>query len=184
MDFIDEPDVLLYLANDMTHAFADPGFGAGVWQFFRISLGAKSSISELVSLAKNNAHRAPSTSTTGHVQRARDMVGRTTFDCLAILLHVRDAMAPESRILINYVILPDKRSTLIQGELLCRAVICTDMLSFAAFDIGMLMWLSANERSETLWKQLVTQAGGLEIENFWQAPGLRGEGNVEVVRTS
>jgi hypothetical protein len=66
MDFIDEADVLLYLANDMTHAFADPGFEAGFRQFFRISLGAKSTISELVSLAKNNAHRAPSTSTNGH----------------------------------------------------------------------------------------------------------------------
>jgi hypothetical protein len=43
------------------------------------------------------------------------------------------------------------------------------MLSFAAFDIGMLIWLSANERSETMWKRLVAQIGCLEIENFWQA---------------
>lgn len=44
----------------------------------------------------------------------------------------------------------------------------------------MFVQLSAKERSETMWKRLIGQVGGLEVRHFWQAPGLKGEGIVEV----
>ena len=56
--------------------------------------------------------------------------------------------------------------------------------SLAAFDITMLTGLSGKERSESMWKLLISQVGGLEIRNFWQAPELKGEGIVEVGRIS
>lgn len=43
--------------------------------------------------------------------------------------------------------------------------------------------LSGKERSESMWKRLVSHVKGLTIRKFWQAPGLKGEGIVEVVRT-
>jgi len=49
-------------------------------------------------------------------------------------------------------------------------------------DICMLAELSAKERSESMWTRLISQVGGLSIRKFWQAPELKGEGIVEVVR--
>lgn len=50
----------------------------------------------------------------------------------------------------------------------------------------MLVQLSGKERSESMWKRLVSRVGGLSIKNFWVAPEIQGtgfgEGIVEVVR--
>ena len=56
--------------------------------------------------------------------------------------------------------------------------------SYSAFDLCMFVQLSAKERSETMWKRLISKVGGLEVRNFWQAPELKGEGIVEVGKTS
>ena len=95
-------------------------------------------------------------------------------------------MAPESRIFINDVILPDQGSPLLYAlNLYLFSSLSVDfMISFAAFDITMLADLSAKERSETMWKRLISQVEGLEVRKFWQAPGLKGEGIVEVGRTT
>lgn len=53
----------------------------------------------------------------------------------------------------------------------------------AAFDITMLVDLNAKERSESMWQRLISQIDGLSIRKFWQAPDLKGEGIVEIVRT-
>jgi hypothetical protein len=47
----------------------------------------------------------------------------------------------------------------------------------------MFVQLSAKERSETMWKRLISKVSNLEIRNFWQAPDLKGEGIVEVGKT-
>ena len=35
-----------------------------------------------------------------------------------------------------------------------------------------------------MWLRLISEVGGLEVRKFWQAPGLQGEGIVEVVRVT
>jgi demethylsterigmatocystin 6-O-methyltransferase len=44
--------------------------------------------------------------------------------------------------------------------------------------------LSGKERSETMWKSLISRVGRLEVKNFWQAPELKGGGIVEVVKVA
>lgn len=89
-------------------------------------------------------------------------------DCVEILTHLRDTMAVDSRIFINDVLLADQGNPLL----------------FAAFDMCMFVQLSAKERSESMWKRLISKVGGLEVRKFWQATGLKGEGIVEVMKTS
>lgn len=48
----------------------------------------------------------------------------------------------------------------------------------------MLTILSGKERSESIWARLIEAVGGLKVRKFWQAPGLQGEGIVEVVKAS
>ena len=88
-------------------------------------------------------------------------------DCVTILTHLRDAMAPDSRIFINDCIIPEQGTPLL----------------YAAFDICMFVQLGAKERSESMWKRLMAMVGGLEVKKFWQAPEMKGEGIVEVVKT-
>ncbi|KAK5170952.1 uncharacterized protein LTR77_004096 [Saxophila tyrrhenica] len=88
------------------------------------------------------------------------------FEDVQILTHIRDAMAADSRIFINDCILPDQGSPLL----------------FSAFDLCMFVQLNAKERSETMWKRLISKVGGLEVRKFWQAPEMKGEGIVEVVK--
>jgi hypothetical protein len=54
------------------------------------------------------------------------------------------------------------------------------VIRYTAFDICMFVQLAAKERSESMWKRLISKVGGLEVRNFWQAPELKGEGIVEV----
>lgn len=46
----------------------------------------------------------------------------------------------------------------------------------------MFVQLAAKERSETMWKRLMSKVGGLKVRQFWQAPEMKGEGIVEVVK--
>lgn len=65
-----------------------------------------------------------------------------------------------------------------------HGVTATDCSRFCAFDICMFVQLGAKERSETMWKRLIDKVGGLQVRKFWQAPGLKGEGIVEVSKNS
>lgn len=55
---------------------------------------------------------------------------------------------------------------------------------YAAFDICMFVQLGAKERSQSMWKRLISMVGGLEVKKFWQAPEMKGEGIVEVIKTA
>lgn len=48
----------------------------------------------------------------------------------------------------------------------------------------MFVQLGAKERSESMWSRLVSKVGGLEVRKFWQAPGLKGEGIVEIGKSA
>ncbi|KAF2772968.1 S-adenosyl-L-methionine-dependent methyltransferase [Teratosphaeria nubilosa] len=85
---------------------------------------------------------------------------------IRILAHLRDAMGEDSRIFINDLILPDVGAPPFMAE----------------SDISMLALFSAKERSEAMWRRLVEAVGGLVVVGVWQAPGLMGEGIVEVMR--
>ncbi|KAH9828856.1 sterigmatocystin 8-O-methyltransferase [Teratosphaeria destructans] len=85
---------------------------------------------------------------------------------IRILAHLRDAMAADSRIFINDLIVPEVGAPLFVAE----------------SDVAMLALCSARERSEAMWRRLVEAVGGLVVVGVWQAPGLRGEGIVEVMR--
>lgn len=87
-------------------------------------------------------------------------------ECVEILAHLRDAMAADSRILINDVILPVKDCPLFP----------------AAFDMTMWALHSGMERDEEQWERLIASVGGLEVVRFWHPPGKEGQGIVEVVR--
>ena len=61
-----------------------------------------------------------------------------------------------------------------------------DCNRLTAFDWTMLVQLSGKERSESMWKRLISQAGGLSVKKFWLPPEVKGtgfsEGIVEVVK--
>ena len=63
-----------------------------------------------------------------------------------------------------------------------------DCARLTAFDWTMLVQLSGKERSESMWKRLVSRVGGLSVKKFWPAPEVKGtgfgEGIVEVVKES
>ena len=63
-----------------------------------------------------------------------------------------------------------------------------DYIRLVAFDLTMLVQLSGKERSESMWRNLVSQVGGLSVKKFWLAPEAEGTGFwediVEVVRDS
>ena len=87
--------------------------------------------------------------------------------CKTILEFVRDAMKPtSSRILLNDAILPDKNYPLIA----------------AMFDITMMFHHTGLERSEQMWKDLITGLHGLEIVKSGDPP-VSGEGAI-VIRTA
>ena len=64
----------------------------------------------------------------------------------------------------------------------------TDCFRLTAFDWTMLVQLSGKERSQSMWKRLVSRVGGLSVKKFWLAPEVEGpgfgEGIVEVVKDS
>lgn len=99
-------------------------------------------------------------------------------------------MSSDSRIFINDVILPDQGGPLLYvSSPSCASDFplltgCICMIRLAAFDMTMLVQLSGKERSESMWKRLISHVGGLAVHKYWQAPELKGEGIVEVVRTS
>lgn len=96
-------------------------------------------------------------------------------------------MAPHSRLFLNDAILPDQGGPLLyvpSGPFVCMGKALTHLSRLAAFDMTMLVQLSGKERSESMWKRLISEVGGLHIRKFWQAPELKGEGIVEVVKAT
>ncbi|KAF2722516.1 S-adenosyl-L-methionine-dependent methyltransferase [Polychaeton citri CBS 116435] len=89
-------------------------------------------------------------------------------DCVKILSHLKDAMSPSSRILVNDVVLPNKSCPLLH----------------TAFDIDMLLLHTGKERDEEMWERLVGKVGGLKVQKFWHPPAGEGEGIIEIVTTS
>ena len=77
---VDEHAEFMYSANEVTKAMADPGFAAGFQMIFDNVMGPQSTMSEMVRYHKENGWRAASSATDGPWQRARDRVGRSTFD--------------------------------------------------------------------------------------------------------
>ena len=43
----------------------------------------------------------------------------------------------------------------------------------------MLVQLSGKERSESMWKRLISRVGGLELKKLWHAPEVQSHGFVE-----
>ena len=88
-------------------------------------------------------------------------------ECESILANVRDAMTPGySRILINDSILPDRN--------------CPPVAS--AFDVTMMCHHTGIERTELMWRDLISAVPGLELVRLWHPPA-QGEGVVEVMKT-
>lgn len=75
----DESEPSMYMANDLTRTLADPGFEAGFNQVFKNTLGPDSTVSHMLTWAKNNGFKAPLNSTDGPFQQARGIAGTTTF---------------------------------------------------------------------------------------------------------
>ena len=63
--------------------------------------------------------------------------------CVEILRNLRDAMADDSMILIDDIVLPDLEASWKQAQK----------------DIQMMAVVAAMERSETQWKELLVEAG-------------------------
>jgi demethylsterigmatocystin 6-O-methyltransferase len=70
--------------------------------------------------------------------------------CTKILLQLREAMAEDSVIVLDEIVIPDKGARIMQMH----------------SDLAMLAALGARERSESQWSELLSTAG-LHIRNVW-----------------
>lgn len=75
----DEAGPSLYRSNELTQAIAEPGLEAGFMFLFDNNFGPQSTMSNMVSYSKENGYKAPPTAFDGPFQRARDIVGTSTF---------------------------------------------------------------------------------------------------------
>ena len=70
--------------------------------------------------------------------------------CRSILKHLRDAMAPDSVVMVDEIVVPNVGATANQMH----------------FDLTMMACVAAMERSEKQWQELFA-AVGLKIRNIW-----------------
>jgi len=77
---IDEVTSGVYQANELTRALADPGLAAGFKLVFDNSMGPASTLAQMVPYAMQNRYKAPPSAKDGPFQRARNIVGTSTFD--------------------------------------------------------------------------------------------------------
>ena len=80
LQLIDEVGPYTYIANDLTRTFAEPGFEAGWAEAFDNACGPHSTLTHMVTWARDHHYTAPTTATDGPYQQARDIVGTSTFD--------------------------------------------------------------------------------------------------------
>lgn len=75
----DEVGPFVYQANDLTRTLANPGHAAGWIEMYDNSMGPQSTMSHMLTWAKDNRYKAPTASTDGPFQQARGIVGTPTF---------------------------------------------------------------------------------------------------------